>query len=701
MKLKKWIAPVLTFSLLSMSFTTGSASAATSGAYSLKFNDAQYTTKTLTVDGRSVTYRAYENIVYVKNPVDTNYEIMNVYVPEEYFQGKSIGSYTADTAPIFFPNQVGGYMPAQPGSTESGKGMGMGAGPQGAAQKTDKDSEMTSEANAKTDSSKPEAETGLNSPAGGTNETAGPASSGSPNAIAVALSKGYVVASPGARGRTTQDDNGTYTGKAPAAIVDLKAAVRYLRYNDDIMPGDAEKIISNGTSAGGALSTLLGATGNNAEYEPYLEAIGAADERDDVFAVSAYTPITNLDNADAAYEWQFNDITSYEKLDFSGNTDFNMERKMVEGTLTENQIKISDELKAMFPTYVNSLELTKADGSALTMNADGNGPFKDYIKSLIIASAQKALRAGTNLSDKTWITIENGTVTDIDYDQYLAYLGRMKLPGAFDGLDLSNGENELFGTSNVTAQHFTQFGLDNDTAGGTLAAQNLVKMMNPMNYISTEGTTTTSNWRIRMGTKDSDTSLAVSTILATELENKGLNVDFAMAWDIPHSGDYDLDELFAWADKVSATSPKASATATRSKSSVMVNGNKISVDAYTIDGSNYFKLRDIAMAVNNTRKQFEVTSDAKKNTLNITSNQAYTPTGIELSASGNTNSKTGVTTSTKITLNGQEISVTGYNIGGNEYYKLRDIAKSLDFNLVWNAATHTINMDTSNVYISE
>lgn len=46
-----------------------------------------------------------------------------------------------------------------------------------------------------------------------------------------------------------------------------------------------------------------------------------------------------------------------------------------------------------------------------------------------------------------------------------------------------------------------------------------------------------------MGTKDSDTSLAVSTILATELENKGSNVDFAMAWDIPHSGDYDLDEL--------------------------------------------------------------------------------------------------------------------------------------------------------------
>ena len=68
----------------------------------------------------------------------------------------------------------------------------------------------------------------------------------------VALSKGYVVAAPGARGRTTQAADGTYTGKAPALIVDMKAAVRYLRHNAGKLPGDTEKIISNGTSAGGA-----------------------------------------------------------------------------------------------------------------------------------------------------------------------------------------------------------------------------------------------------------------------------------------------------------------------------------------------------------------------------------------------------------------------------------------------------------------
>ncbi len=52
---------------------------------------------------------------------------------------------------------------------------------------------------------------------------------GGANAMLVALSQGYVVAAPGARGRTTQAaDDGTYTGKAPALIVDMKAAVRYL-----------------------------------------------------------------------------------------------------------------------------------------------------------------------------------------------------------------------------------------------------------------------------------------------------------------------------------------------------------------------------------------------------------------------------------------------------------------------------------------
>ena len=61
---------------------------------------------------------------------------------------------------------------------------------------------------------------------------------------------------------------------------------------------------------------------------------------------------------------------------------------------------------------------------------------------------------------------------------------------------------------------------------------------------------TTKYWRIRHGTKDRDTSLAVPVMLATKLQNNGYSVDFAMPWERPHSGDYDLDELFAWVDGI-------------------------------------------------------------------------------------------------------------------------------------------------------
>jgi len=139
-----------------------------------------------------------------------------------YDQNAKVGDFDARTAPVFFPNQVGGYMPAKPGTAQA--------------------------------------------------VTQGP-SAGKPSTIAAALLKGFVVASPGARGRTLKDADGAFTGKAPAAIVDLKAAVRYLRLNASVLPGDMEKIFSNGTSAGGALSALLGASGNSRTMSPICKPL--------------------------------------------------------------------------------------------------------------------------------------------------------------------------------------------------------------------------------------------------------------------------------------------------------------------------------------------------------------------------------------------------------------------------------------------
>ncbi len=446
----------------------------------LVFDPGNYTLKTVTAGDQTITFRAYEGLVYVSEPEDAQYQALNFFVPEAYAKGGTIGTYEAKTAPVFFPNAVGGYMPGRPGAPGLGR-------------------------------------------------------NNRPNAMFVALSKGYVVAAPGARGRTLRDAEGVFTGKAPACIVDLKAAVRYLRRNDKLMPGDAEKIVSSGTSAGGALSSLLGATGNNPEYEPYLKAIGAADERDDVFAANCYCPITNLDNADAAYEWLFNGIN-----DYAGRN---------KGTMNEEQIAVSGLLKARFPAYVNGLGLKKEDGTPLTLDANGNGPFKEYVKSFVIGSAQKALNGGLDLSGLAWLTIKDKTVVEIDFNQFIAQATRMKVAPAFDALDLSSPENNLFGGTKIDNRHFTSFGRERST-DQSIAEAAIVKLMNPMSYIGAEGTTTANYWRIRHGAVDRDTSLAIPVLLAAKLRNRGFNVDFAMPWGQGHGGDYDLDELFAWIDKV-------------------------------------------------------------------------------------------------------------------------------------------------------
>ena len=75
----------------------------------LDFAQVSGSLHTITVNGQSVQYRAFEHIVYVMKPVDTRYQIMNVYIPEAYFQGGSINGFTKDSTPIFFPNNVGGY----------------------------------------------------------------------------------------------------------------------------------------------------------------------------------------------------------------------------------------------------------------------------------------------------------------------------------------------------------------------------------------------------------------------------------------------------------------------------------------------------------------------------------------------------------------------------------------------------------------
>ncbi|MDR2712660.1 MAG: DUF3798 domain-containing protein [Clostridiales bacterium] len=140
--------------------------------------------------------------------------------------------------------------------------------------------------------------------------------------------------------------------------------------------------------------------------------------------------------------------------------------------------------------------------------------------------------------------------------------------------------------------------------------------------------------------------------------------------------------------------------ATRSTASILVNNKPVDFDAFNINGNNYFKLRDIAKALNGSNKQFEVDWDGPANLITLSSGQAYTEVGGEL-AKGSAGSKQAKPTTSKIYLDGKEIKLTAYNIGDNNYFKLRDLGQSLDFGIDWNGAKKTITINTSKGYTPE
>ena len=447
----------------------------------------------------------------------------------------------------------------------------------------------------------------------GTVEAGGmhPEDSANGTAAQWALSRGYIVAAPATRGRTNQAADGTYYGKAPAVIVDLQAAVAYLHANDKNMPGNANKIISDGTSAGGAVSLLLGTTGNHPDFKPYLEALGAAKADTSIFGVIAFCPITNLDNADKAYEWNFNSVTSYEKSNLGAgmlpqaamgsgapqlptaalgdasksptntaesanatNEKAPMDKPMdgapngaamgaTNGpgkgetvTLSEEDKQYSYMLKAWFPDYVNSLGLVDQEGHALTLDQDGNGSFKGYVKAFIIEAALEAQKNGTDISSATYfIKDKQGRIVDLDWEAYNAYVGRQKAPGAFDSRANDAGENNEFGTSTIDNNHFTTIGAywaTNKEAhdGLTIANQHIIDMMNPMHYLGNTEANNAKHYYIRYGTKDANTSLAIPIIAGTKAQNLGYDVNMKTPYDMGHRGDYDLEEVFNWADSI-------------------------------------------------------------------------------------------------------------------------------------------------------
>ncbi len=439
------------------------------------------------------------NIVYCDAPTNPDLQAMNIYIPACYMNedgsvnpGGSLSprpgvTYTSATVPVILYNDIGGYSECAPAGL------------------IDRNQEFVED--------------------------------------------GYVLVSVGARGRQSKGADGNPTGKAPTAVVDLKAAVRFLRANQSDLAGDYEKIISVGTSAGGAMSALLGASGNDDYFTPYLKEAGAAmDQRDDIFAAQCYCPITDLDHADLAYEWMF------------GSKAISTRGSKVRPVVMDDAAReLSAKLADAYVGYINSLSLGVSLGEDKR-----SGSFYTGLMGQVSASATKflnlnkekaqelvdELNAGTDL-----ISWDGSKAVISDLDKYVrVFIGRMKECPAFDELVCKSYENQEFGDDDEPFRHFCPDTARLAGAEWTISEEQYerARHFNPLHYIldGDEKCDIAPHYRIRLGSKDADTSFSISYSLYLALKSIGKDADYALVWGMGHcNADYP-DEFAAWADSL-------------------------------------------------------------------------------------------------------------------------------------------------------
>lgn len=504
-KLRAIAASIAALSAAGLMTACGGGDAADAGAYDsqLVFDKAKYTTITVTLDGVNTPVRWYREVCYVGKPmklaptqsagaVDNQtcgFQNLNIFVRE-------VDAAKQDNAILLNVNNSGWFA-----SYQGGKGGWNGTDPITSANYT-----------------------GADIVNGGTY-----VSTSDTDKRGAALARGFVYINMASRSRGAVApagvyDDGIYQGKSPAAIVDAKAAVRYLRLNDSLMPGNANRIVVNGTSGGGAQVTQLGATGDSADYLPYLKAAGAAgidtngrsSISDSVFAISAYCPIQDMGSADLAYEWMFNALDTRKLVSADQKAGLIVDANGNELVRASNPDPTgSATLMNKFATYQASLGLKNDAGAALTtsnMMAALETEFKKaastYVKAGKTFVAYNAFGSaaangvaggsGTLYYKNDFIDVDaSGTVNSFNLSNYLKFVAkqaRLKAIPSFDQVgqtpalaatptadttkagatiygNYSGGESNLFGTAAQVYSNFTEYAWNNNNGGDAINAK--------------------------------------------------------------------------------------------------------------------------------------------------------------------------------------------------------------------------------------
>lgn len=447
-------------------------------------------------------------IGYCEKPADEEYEQLAVFVPSAYMNAEDYGDgaykcslnenaamngYNALSAPVVMPINTEGYAAADPLTEEI-----VSAHPN-----------VTEE-------------------------------------IAQYTSQGFVYICAGCRG---------IAQGAPSGVTDLKAAIRYIRYCDDVIAGDAESIFVYGMSGGGAQAAILGASGDSALYEPYLEAIGAVQGVSDAICGSMdWCPVTDLDTADAEYEWMMG--CTHRECD------------------PEEQ-EVSDRLAKAYADYVNRAGFTDENGRSLTLEESDSGIYQagsyyDYIKRVIEHSLNNYL-ADSGFSDEKaqeyiaslntdheWVLFDkNSRTATITSVADFVKTCKSAFP-YYVGFDQPTGSNTLFGYGDGKGSHFDRILADiltdmnseyaadynadlakTDFVGNTVERR--VEMYAPLFYLMKNcngyGTSGIApHWRIRTGIEQKTNALTTEVNLALALRHcdSVKSLDFETVWARGH-----------------------------------------------------------------------------------------------------------------------------------------------------------------------
>ncbi|MFD4604491.1 esterase [Streptomyces sp. NPDC058464] len=522
-------------------------SSTTTSAYSLELDSTAWS-----YDSANDVYYQLGK-VYVTAPAATDIENLSIYVPGAYLTATAnsdgatytatvnpkgtVGAYSGRTAPIVIPVNTPGY----------------------AAQK--------------------------------------PATSYSYSSVSQYLAAGHIYVWPGLRGRDSSTS--TRSDAAPWGVTDLKAAVRFLRYNRNVLPGSTDDIVLFGMSGGGAQDTVAGASGDSPLYHPYLRTIGAAMQdakgrplSDAVAGVMAWCPITSLHEANLSYEWNMGQFAS------TGTR----------ATSTWTSAYSADLAKA-WPRYVNRLGLRDERGRRLKLTESGSGTYLagsyyDHLIEVITTSLNNFL--ADNTFPYTITTMggppgsgQTGSSTTYEtVDDYIAYLNTNstwvtydattntatvsglqgfvtsqktanKPVGAFDGYSRAQTENGVFAMGLNAPAHFAPLTRDviaanestyatysdwssdygsaaydsdfalKDSVGKDMAWR--ADAYNPLYFLSPafagyRRSQPARHWRIRTGIMQGDTANTTEINIALALQNYGIrDVDFATVWAQGHT----------------------------------------------------------------------------------------------------------------------------------------------------------------------